>query len=100
MYWTKIIKTAFAIPGYNIEDVDKVYTITTNDEEDIDRRIQAWLAKDISKENLNLKNSQADKLTMMLIREVNKFKGRRKKQGVIIKAKRPPLNIFVLSIFK
>ena len=57
-------------------------------------------SKDISKENLNLKNSQEDKPTMILIREVNIFKGRRKKHGVIIKTKRPPLKIFVLSIFK
>jgi len=56
--------------------------------------------REISEENLSLKNSQIDRLTMIDIAKDRKFKGRNKRRGITITTIVIPLRIFFLSIFK
>ena len=54
--------------------------------------------REISEENLSLKNSQIDRLTMIDIAKDRKFKGRNKRRGITMITIEIPLRIFFLSI--
>jgi DNA polymerase elongation subunit (family B) len=53
-----IIKTAFNIEGFNIEDIDRVYPKNKVSETDIDHRINKLLKIDISKDKISIDENE------------------------------------------
>lgn len=58
-FLTEIVKTAFSIDNFNVQDIDKVYPINGKiSEADLNYRLDMWFKRDISKEKIMVSDNE------------------------------------------